>query len=122
MSNHSIIFVGLDTHKEFTEIAYSLNNRRYPIQHLGRIKTTKFALSKLSRRIGAVLDNESYLGRPLDFKATAVAKTKLQMRRLSVAYTCCLVTNDGYKRISIARLPLLIAYAACRNLEGIKYA
>ena len=41
MSNHSIIFIGLDTHKESTEVAYSLNNRRSPIQSVGRVKTSK---------------------------------------------------------------------------------
>lgn len=50
MSNHSIVFLGLDTHKEFTEVAYSLNNRRSPIQSFGRIKTTKQAFTKLCRQ------------------------------------------------------------------------
>lgn len=50
MSNHSIVFLGLDTHKEFTEVAYSLNNRRSPINSFGRVKTTKQALTKLCRQ------------------------------------------------------------------------
>ena len=51
MSNHSTVFIRLDTHKVFTEVAYSLNNRRSPIQSLGRIKTTRQALIKLCRQL-----------------------------------------------------------------------
>ncbi len=51
MANDSIIFIGLDTHKEFTEVAYSVSDRRCNINHLGKIKTNKQALEKLSRQL-----------------------------------------------------------------------
>jgi transposase len=49
MNNNSIIFIGLDTHKENTEVAYSLDNRNKPIVHHGKIKTTKQGFEKLVR-------------------------------------------------------------------------
>lgn len=36
MNNHSIIFIGLDTHKESTEVAYSLDNREHSPNNLGK--------------------------------------------------------------------------------------
>lgn len=49
MMNNNIIFIGLDTHKENTEVAYSLDHRSEPIIHHGKIKTTKQGLEKLVR-------------------------------------------------------------------------
>lgn len=51
MDNNTLIFIGLDTHKEFTEVAYSLDGREQKSQHHGKIKTTKPALSKLARQL-----------------------------------------------------------------------
>jgi transposase len=50
MTNDSIVFIGLDTHKENTEVAYSTDGRDQPINHLGRIKTTKQGIEKLARQ------------------------------------------------------------------------
>ncbi len=51
MKNDSIVFVRMDTHKEFTEIAYSLDGRDNDIIHLGRIQSTKQGLLKLARQL-----------------------------------------------------------------------
>ena len=51
MKNDSIVFVGMDTHKEFTEVAYSLDGRDNDIIHLGRIQSTKQGLLKLARQL-----------------------------------------------------------------------
>lgn len=51
MKNHSIIFVGLDTHKEFTEVAYCLDERSTEINHLGRVSSAKASIIKLARQL-----------------------------------------------------------------------
>lgn len=51
MANDNIVFIGLDTHKETTDVAYSLCDRRCQIKHLGKIKTTKQSFEKLSRQL-----------------------------------------------------------------------
>jgi len=51
MNNHSIIFIGLDTHKESTEVAYSLDSREHSPNHLGRISTKKQVFQKLTRQL-----------------------------------------------------------------------
>jgi transposase len=51
MNNHSILFIGLDTHKESTEVAYSLDSRDESLVHLGKIKTTKQGFEKLVRQL-----------------------------------------------------------------------
>lgn len=51
MTNNSIIFIGLDTHKTFTEVAYSLDGREAFPEHYGRILTTKSAFVKLTRQM-----------------------------------------------------------------------
>ena len=49
MKNDSIVFIGLDTHKEHTEVAYTLDGREHSSAHFGKIKTTKQAFVKLVR-------------------------------------------------------------------------
>jgi len=51
MANDSIIFIGLDTHKEFTHVAYSPSDRRCNINHIGKIKTNKQAFEKLAKQL-----------------------------------------------------------------------
>jgi transposase len=50
MRKDTLLFIGLDTHKEFTEVAYSEDERTSSAQHYGKIKTTKPALVKLARQ------------------------------------------------------------------------
>ena len=50
MKNDNILFIGMDTHKEFTEVAYSLDGRNNEVIHLGRIPSTKQGLLKLARQ------------------------------------------------------------------------
>lgn len=49
MDKTSIVFVGLDTHKEFTEVVYCLDQRGGDFHQLGRIPSTKPAIGKLAR-------------------------------------------------------------------------
>jgi transposase len=51
MNNNSIIFIGLDTHKGFNEVAYGEDGRLNKPLHLGRIPNTKQAISKLIRQL-----------------------------------------------------------------------
>lgn len=50
MRNNNIVFIGLDTHKESTEVAYFLDSRDHSPTHHGKIKTTKQAFEKLVRQ------------------------------------------------------------------------
>lgn len=43
MIEHSIVFIGLDTHKEFIEIAYIEDQRGATPTHFGRISSSKVA-------------------------------------------------------------------------------
>lgn len=49
MDNNTPIFIGLDTHKEFTEVAYVPSGRDERCVHFGKVKTTKPALIKMAR-------------------------------------------------------------------------
>lgn len=51
MANDSIIFIGLDTHKDFTEVAYAQDERGAQPEHYGRIKTTKPAIIKFAKQM-----------------------------------------------------------------------
>jgi len=50
MSKHNILFIGLDTHKSFTEVAYIEDERGVKPIHLGRILSNKAAFKKLVRQ------------------------------------------------------------------------
>ncbi|MDQ2046108.1 IS110 family transposase [Pseudoalteromonas sp. 20-92] len=50
MNKHSILFVGLDTHKEFNEVAYIEEHRGSQPVHLGRFSSSKAAVQKLVRQ------------------------------------------------------------------------
>jgi hypothetical protein len=47
MNKHSILFIGLDTHKEFNEVAYIEQHRGAQTVHLGRFSSSKVAVKKL---------------------------------------------------------------------------
>ena len=51
MANDNIVFIGLDTHKDFTEVAYARDVRGAQPEHYGRIKTTKPAIIKFAKQI-----------------------------------------------------------------------
>lgn len=50
MKKDNILFIGLDTHKEQTQVAYTLDHRSAEINDLGRIQTTKTGFVKLARQ------------------------------------------------------------------------
>jgi transposase len=51
MSKHNILFIGLDTHKTFTEVAYIEDQRGAKSTHLGKILSNKAAFKKLARQL-----------------------------------------------------------------------
>jgi transposase len=51
MNKDTLLFIGLDTHKESTEVAYVEEHRGSICQHYGKISTTKPALTKLARQL-----------------------------------------------------------------------
>lgn len=51
MNKDNIVFIGMDTHKVFCENAYCLDSRESTPQPLGRIPTTKQAITKLARQL-----------------------------------------------------------------------
>lgn len=50
MNNDNILFIGLDTHKTFTEVAYIEDKRGCKPIHYGRIPSNKSAFIKLARQ------------------------------------------------------------------------
>jgi len=50
MNKHNILFIGFDTHKVFTEVAYIEDQRGAKPVHYGRIPSTKGAIKKLVRQ------------------------------------------------------------------------
>ena len=50
MTKDTLLFIGLDTHKESTEVAYVDDERTSCCAHYGKISTTKPALVKLVRQ------------------------------------------------------------------------
>lgn len=50
MNKHNILFIGLDTHKEFNEVAYIEDQRGAKPIHLGRQPSSKAAIKKLARQ------------------------------------------------------------------------
>ena len=50
MNKDNIIFIGMDTHKDFCEVSYCLDSRESVPQSLGRITTSKQAITKLARQ------------------------------------------------------------------------
>jgi len=50
MNKHSILFIGLDTHKEFNEVTYIEEHRGAQPVHLGRVSSSKVAVQKLVRQ------------------------------------------------------------------------
>jgi transposase len=51
MTKHNILFIGLDTHKIFTEVAYIEDQRGAKSIHLGKILSNKAAFKKLARQL-----------------------------------------------------------------------
>lgn len=51
MNNDTITFIGLDTHKEFSEVVAIKDNREASHSTLGRIPSTRQAFIKLARRL-----------------------------------------------------------------------
>lgn len=57
MNKHTILFIGLDTHKEFIEVAYIEDQRGAKSVHFGRISSAKIAIKKLVRQFQSKYPN-----------------------------------------------------------------
>ena len=51
MTKHNILFIGLDTHKAFTEVAYIEDQRGTKTKRLGKILSNKAAFKRLARQL-----------------------------------------------------------------------
>lgn len=86
MINNSITFIGLDTHKDFFEVAYLEDNREAKPVSLGRINGTKPALQKLVRQF-----ESKYPGSTLHFVYEAGPCGYWIYRFLTSLGHCCYV-------------------------------
>jgi len=50
MSKHNILFLGLDTHKVHTQVAYTQDGRTAQVEHFGKILSNKAAIKKMVRQ------------------------------------------------------------------------
>ena len=57
MSKDNIVFIGLDTHKEFTVVGYVLDAREETPQHWGKIASTKQGFTRLARQFQSKYPN-----------------------------------------------------------------
>lgn len=57
MDKHNILFIGLDTHKEFVEVAYIEDQRGTQAVHFGRVSSAKAAITKLARQFESKYPN-----------------------------------------------------------------
>jgi transposase len=57
MTKDNILFIGLDTHKTFTEVAYIQEQRGAQPTHLGKILSNKAAFKKLARQLQSKYPN-----------------------------------------------------------------
>lgn len=96
MSKDTLIFIGLDTHKESTEVAYVADDRTASCQHYGKIPTTKPALVKLARQFVS-----KYPGATLHFVYEAGPCGYWVYRLLTSLGHCCYVVAPSL----IARKP-----------------
>jgi transposase len=62
MNNTTVLFIGLDTGKEYSEVAMASTNWEQKPQRLGQIRTTKQAIEKLARQM-----HSKYPGATLHF-------------------------------------------------------
>lgn len=51
MTKHNILFIGLDTDKTFTEVAYIEDQRGAKSTHIGKILSNKAAFKNLARHL-----------------------------------------------------------------------
>ena len=61
MSEDTLLFIGLDTHKDSTEVAYVDDARGLSCSHFGQIKATKAGLVKLAHQLASKYPGDSLL-------------------------------------------------------------
>ena len=89
MNNNSIIFIGLDTHKSFIQVAVLQDHRGAIPIHYGRIKSNKSALIKLSQN-----RHSPFLNPTLYFVYEAGPCGYWTYRLLSSRGDCCLCQKE----------------------------
>ena len=57
MNKHNILFIGLDTHKDFHEVAYCEDGRGNMPMHYGRVPSSKVSIKKLIRHFESKYPN-----------------------------------------------------------------
>ncbi|MCM2681549.1 IS110 family transposase [Echinimonas agarilytica] len=57
MNKHNILFIGLDTRKEFVEVAYIEDQRGAQAIHYGRVSSAKSSITKLARQFQSKYPN-----------------------------------------------------------------
>lgn len=60
MNKHSMIFIGLDTHKEIHVVAYCKEQRGANPVHYGRPPSSKVSVKKLLRQFESNILSEKY--------------------------------------------------------------
>ena len=86
MNKHNILFIGLDTHKEFNEVAYIEEHRGAQPVHLGRVSSSKIAVQKLVRQF-----ESKYPGATLHFVYEAGPCGYWIYRLITSLCHCCYV-------------------------------
>ena len=84
MNKHSMTFIGLDTHKEFHEVAYCEEQRGATPVHYGRIPSSKVSVKYTNM---PVLFSQSYLVMLAYLKQTA-SKYPLPVWTTDYSLTC----------------------------------
>jgi len=105
MKNNSILFIEMDAHKEFTEVAYSLDGRNNEVIHLGRIPSTKQGLLKLARQF-----QSKYSHATLHFLYEAGPCGYWMYRLLSQQGHCCYLVGPASSAGDLPPIYLLVDY------------
>ena len=111
MNNDTTLFIGLDTHKSFTQVALLKDNRgETPISY-GRIDTSKSALIKLAKKIQYEIDDldpeskqelaslESRLDKPVVGGVAFRGDDEDGLRDMSLTHSCSGEFGIAFKKI-----------------------
>jgi len=96
MDKHSILFIGLDTHKEFNEVAYIEGLRGAQPVHLGRVSSSKVAVQKLVRQF-----ESKYPGATLHFVYVAGPCGYWIYRLITSLGHCCYMVAPSLIRAEV---------------------
>lgn len=110
MKNDNIVFIGLDTHKEHTQVSYTLDHRTADINDLGRIQTTKSAFVRVE---GA----HSYRHAAKISKEMQVRQEELPKAIIDKAWSAQLRLCRRYQRLTLrGKPPNVVVTAIAREM------